>query len=500
MSTVNKKMLIESVSHETRIAILEDDRLTELFLERPQHRGIVGNVYKGRVNRVLPGMQAAFVDIGLNRDAFLYVNEVTEQVATFDDLDSEVQDSESPREATRPSIDELLSPGEELIVQVLKDAMPNKGARVSTQITLPGRFLVLLPNVPHLGISRRIEDEVERQRLHELLSELRPPGDGLIVRTAGAGSSREELASDLGYLVELWQGIRERGMAVSAPTLFHRDLDLTLRVVRDYLTHEFSVLWVDNEEAYERTLEFVDRTLPSLVGRIKLFQQDAGLFAHFGIEEEIEAALKTKVWLKSGGYIVIHPTEALVAIDVNTGRYVGRHNLEETVLITNLEAVKEVVRQIRLRNLGGIIVIDLIDMAELNHREQVFQALSAELSKDRARNKVLNISEFGLVEITRKRSRPSLERLLTQACPYCRGTGRISTPSTVCLELRRQVLRQRRRFFSGDLLLRVHPEVAQELQHTSQAILAELEHELACHVLVQGDPELHQERFVILEV
>lgn len=497
---MNKKMLIESDPHETRIAILEQDRLTELFVERDQHRGIVGNIYKGRVNRVLPGMQAAFVDVGLMRDAFLYVNEVFDPFAEVEELDAESGDETEHREVARPSIDDLLTPGQELIVQVLKDAMPNKGARVSTQITLPGRYLVLLPNVPHLGISRRIEDEPERERLHLLLEELRPDGDGLIVRTAGVGSTREELESDLAYLLDLWRGIRELGARVAAPTLFHRDLDLTLRVVRDYLSDDFSILWVDSEETYERTVEFVGKMLPNLLDRVRFFQKDDNLFEHFDIEEEIEAALKNKVWLKSGGYIVIHQTEALVAIDVNTGRYVGRRNLEETVLTTNLEAVREIVRQIRLRNLGGIIVVDLIDMTELAHREQVFEVLSEELDKDRARNKVLSISEFGLVEITRKRSRPSLERLLTQPCPYCRGTGRINSTATVCLELRRQVLRQHRRFRDTDILLRLHPEVAQELQKDDLPILQELERELGCRVLLQSEPDLHQERFVVLEV
>ncbi len=510
---IPKKMLVESDLHEIRVAVLEEDRLAELFIERRERLGVVGNIYLGRVSRVLPGMQAAFVNIGLERDAFLYVDEVSDPVATFDEMEDENDDQTpdpevepaviaepAPAEAHDRSIDQLLRTGQEIVVQVLKDALPNKGARVSTQITLPGRSLVLLPNVTHLGISRRIEDEDQRQGLREILEEIQPPEVGLIVRTAGADATRAEFENDLAYLTRLWGRIRGRTEKVAAPTLLHRDLDLALRVVRDYLSEEYSAIVVDGEGTYERIVDFVDQVQPSLVGRVKLFQQDSALFERFAVDAEIEAALKTKVWLKSGGHIVIHPTEALVAIDVNTGRYVGRHNLEDTVLTTNLEAVAEIVRQIRLRNLGGIIVIDLIDMVEPDHREQVSEALAAEMARDRAKHRVLNISEFGLVEITRKRSRPSLERLLTQPCPYCRGTGRIKSLSTIGLELRRQLLRQRHRFGDREILLRVHPDVAGALQRIEQPILRELERELRAEILLQSDPGLHHERFDILEV
>lgn len=506
---MTKKMLIEHDTHETRVAILEQDRLTELFIERRHELGVVGNIYKGRVNRVLPGMQAAFVDIGLDRDAFLYVSEVMDPALSIDEMDEHVEDhddspDDTPQEPPEPverSIDQLLKPGQEVVVQVLKDAMPNKGARVSTQLTLPGRSLVLLPNVTHLGVSRRIEDEEEREQLRALLEEIQPSGAGLIVRTAGADAGREDLESDLAFLTRLWDRIRDRSDRVSAPTLIHRDLDVALRVVRDYLSEDFSVIWVDGEETYERIVDFVDQVQPSLLSRVKLHHhQNRGLFERFDLDEEIEAALKTKVWLKSGGHIVIHPTEALVAIDVNTGRFVGSRNLEDTVLTTNLEAVEEIVRQIRLRNLGGIIVIDLIDMVEKEHQQQVFESLEQELSKDRAKYKVLNISEFGLVELTRKRSRPSLERLLTQPCPYCRGTGRIKSLSTIALDLRRQMLSRRSRYHDREILLRVHPDVAKALQKQEQSILTELENELKVGILIQSDPELHHERFDILEV
>jgi ribonuclease G len=505
---MTSKMLIESDPHQTRIAILEDDRLTEIFVERHRHRGLVGNVYKGRVTRVLPGMQAAFVDVGLERDAFLYVSDVASDVEAMEELEiEEPRHADEPpshsvhHHAPAPSIDELLKPGQEIIVQVVKDPLPNKGARISTHVTLPGRYLVLLPTVRHLGVSRRIEDEAERDRLLGLIGHFSGGNGGLIVRTVGEGKGPEEFESDLAYLARLWERTRHRAAKVSAPTLLHQDLDLALRVVRDMLRPDFSVLWVDGEETYERIVEFLDQVQPSLVAKVKLFRQGATLFEQFGIEEQIEAALKSKVWLKSGGYIVINPTEALVAIDVNTGRFVGQSNLEDTVLQTNLEAVQEIVRQIRLRDLGGIIVIDLIDMIEQEHREQVFAALDSELKKDRAKTKMLNISEFGLVEITRKRSRANLERLLTQPCPYCAGRGRIKSIATICLNLRKDLLHLRGRFGQQpELLLRVHPEVARALQQEERAILDELERSLGVRILLQSDPELHHERFDVVEV
>ncbi len=504
---MTSKMLIESDPHQTRIAILEDDRLTEIFVERHRHRGLVGNVYKGRVTRVLPGMQAAFVDVGLERDAFLYVSDVASDVEAMEELEiEEPRPADEPpvqsvHHGPAPSIDELLKPGQEIIVQVVKDPLPNKGARISTHVTLPGRYLVLLPTVRHFGVSRRIEDEAERERLLALISQLSGGNGGLIVRTVGEAKGPEEFESDHAYLSRLWEKIRHRAARVSAPTLLHQDLDLALRVVRDLLRPDFSVLWVDGEETYERIVEFLDQVQPSLVSKVKLFRQGATLFEQFGIEEQIEAALKSKVWLKSGGYIVINPTEALVAIDVNTGRFVGQSNLEDTVLQTNLEAVQEIVRQIRLRDLGGIIVIDLIDMIEQTHREQVFGALDGELRKDRAKTKMLAISEFGLVEITRKRSRANLERLLTQPCPYCTGRGRIKSVATICLNLRKELLHLRGRFGQQpELLLRVHPEVARALQQEERAILDELERSLGVRILLQSDPELHHERFDVVEV
>lgn len=494
-------MLVESHRHQSRVAVLEDDRLTELFVERVREKGLVGNVYKGRVTRVLPGMQAAFVNIGLERDAFLYVSDVGEAPDDPEPEEAEAGEGEEPEERRQgpptASIEELLEQGEELVVQVTKDPLPNKGARITAHVTLPGRYLVLLPEVHHLGVSRRIEDDVERERLLETIAGLSSPLGGIIVRTVGEGKGRPEFEADLEYLSGLWQRIDRQGAKVRAPTLLHQELDVVLRSVRDVFSDDFEILWVEGEETYERIVSFLDHVQPRLLDRVKLYSKEDSLFQRFRIEDEMQGALRSKVWLKSGGYLVINPTEALVAIDVNTGRFTGGQDLEDTVLQTNLEAIQEVVRQIRLRDLGGIIVLDLIDMVEVEHRQQVEKALELELAKDRAKNRVLNISEFGLVELTRKRTRPSLERLLTQPCPYCRGRGRIRSATTTCLNLRRHVLEMIREEEgeTGDLLVRVHPEVASALQQEEAAILEELQEILGGRLVLQGDGEMHREGF-----
>lgn len=498
-------MLVESNLHETRIAVLEDERLTELFVERVRERGLVGNVYKGRVTRVLPGMQAAFVNIGLERDAFLYVSDVgpveTPEVDDDLNLDGELESGLPERDPPPPpSIQELLRQGEELVVQVTKDPLPNKGARITAHVTLPGRYLVLLPGVHHLGVSRRIDDEEERQRLLGLLESLESSVGGLIVRTVGEGVDREAFATDLTYLEGLWQRIQQRAAKVGAPTLLHRELDLALRTVRDLFSEDFELLWVDGEEIYARIVDFLDQVQPTLVGRVKLYGRDEPLFQSYRIDQEMEAALRSKVWLKSGGYLVIHPTEALVAIDVNTGRFTGTQDLEDTVVKTNLEAIREVVRQIRLRDLGGIIVLDLIDMEDEENRQLVFSALEQELAKDRTKNRVLSISEFGLVELTRKRTRPSLERMLTQPCPYCQGRGRIRSLATICLSLRRDALNRRHELVGAELLLRVHPDVAEALQRDERPVLDELQELLEAPVMVQSDTTLHHEQYDLSEL
>ena len=499
-SPVTRRLLLESDPHQTRVAVLEDGKLTEIYMERRKSRGVVGNVYKGRVSRILPGMQAAFVDIGLARDAFLFAGDVRETLSDLDELaEADPQTREFPAVDIRP-IEDLLSKGDELIVQVVKAPLPNKGARITTEITLPGRFIVYVPTVRNLGVSRRIRDAEERERLRLLLEELAPEDAGLIVRTAGEGRRKEDFAADLGFLARRWSGIEEQARAVKAPALLHEDFDLALRTIRDRFTDEVVELLVDGTEVYERVVDFASEVAPLLVDRIRLFEEEAALFARLGIENEITAALKSKVWLRSGGYIVINPTEALVAIDVNTGRFVGKKNLEDTVFKTNLEAVKEIVRQIRLRDLSGIIVVDLIDMGDPEHREEVWLALERELRKDRAKNQALRLSEFGLVEITRKRSRDNLARLLTRPCPECGGSGRILAVTTICLKLRREVLARCKHLDDHKLVVRVHAEVAAAFDSDQHEILDELREALGDQLVIQADDRLPHECYEITEV
>ena len=483
----------------TRVAVLENDRLTEIHLERRKNRGVVGNVYKGRVSRILPGMQAAFVDIGLTRDAFLYVGDVRDAISDQDELaDADPQTMEFPPAEFKP-IERLLTEGQQLIVQVVKAPLPNKGARITTEITLPGRYVVFVPTVENLGISRRIADPEERERLRSILEEIGTSDGGLIVRTAGEGKEREDFLSDLEYLCGCWRQVQSAAGEKSAPSLLHEDQDLVLRAVRDRFTDDFDELLVDGTETYERIVEFAAEVAPWLEARARLFEDEGSLFAQLGIEREIDAALKSKVWLKSGGYIVINPTEALVAIDVNTGRFVGQKNLEATVLHTNLEAVEEIVRQIRLRDLSGIIVVDLIDMAEVESQEQVFAALQRELRRDRAKHQVLSLSDFGLVEITRKRSRENLSRILTRPCPECGGSGRILSLSTICLKLHREILARGNRLGDRKLMVQVHPEVLWILETNHEDILEELRQALGDQLTIEADEGLHHEQYNIIE-
>jgi ribonuclease G len=519
-----KELLISAGDRETRVAVLEDGRVAEVQIERRRQRGVVGNIYKGRVTRVLPGMQSAFVDLGLEKDAFLYVADVGDEVDDFDRFGAaeeepeplrngaeaaaklgleEVSDPDAESAAPKPplpSIDELLREGQEVVVQVTKDMIAHKGVRITTHVTLPGRTLVYMPTIDHLGVSRRIENEEERNRLKEILMGLRKGPGGFIVRTAGEGRGADEFSSDRRYLSKLWEQIRRKAERTGAPALLHRDLDLALRAARDIFGQDFATLWVDDDEEYQRVVEFLDQVQPELVQKVKLYRKSTPLFEENGVEAEIENALKPKVWLKSGGHIVINQTEALVAIDVNTGKFVGKSRLEDTVLKTNLEAVQEIVRQIRLRDLGGLLVIDFIDMEEEAHRAELVAALEGELKKDRAKNRMLPVSEFGLVEITRKRQRQSLERALTMPCPYCAGAGRIKNVTTIVLEIRREILKKVEEGEAHSLLLRVHPEIYRALMGEERRLVEELEERIGMPIHVQSDEHLHHEGFdIVLE-
>jgi ribonuclease G len=497
---MSREIVINATKHESRIAVLDEGQVVELWIERTRHRTVVGNIYKGRVTKVLPGMQSAFVDLGLERDAFLYVSDVLDD---FEEYESEASDELPLDEVNhRPeaSISDLLREGQEIVVQVSKDSIAGKGARITSHVTLPGRFLVYMPTVNHIGVSRRIEDEAERTRLKDMLERIRPQGiGGFIVRTAGEQRDEEEFRADLKYLTDLWEQIKRRAEKASAPTAIHHDLDLILRTIRDVLSPEFKTVWVDSVEEYQRIVEFIDQIQPQLVSRVRLYRRDEPIFDEFSIEPEIGKALKSKVWLKSGGYIVINQTEALVAIDVNTGKYVGKKNLEETVFRTNLEAAKEIVRQIRLRDLGGIIVLDFIDMEEPANRTTLFQTLEAEIRKDRSKTKILQISEFGLIEMTRKRVRQSLERSLTQACPYCAGSGRIKSNTTVALEIWRELMKAPDLHEGQDVIVRVNPTVYGTL-HAGDPIFEEVERNLGIHLVFKPDDSLHHEQFDIMSI
>jgi ribonuclease G len=520
---MTKEMIISSTAHETRVAILEDDQVAEIFIERERQRGVVGNLYKGRVSKVLPGMQSAFVDLGLERDGFLYVSDVAE---TFEELDKfDTEDDEAgatgngtPRSASaprgrdreqkrpEPKIEELLKEGQEIIVQVAKEPLGTKGARLTSHATMPGRFLVFMPTVDHVGVSRKIDSREERSRLRGIVREFRQQTGftgGVIIRTAAAGRPKDDILSDLNYFHKIWTEIRTKSETSRAPAVVYREQSLVAKLLRDLLTDDYTAIRIDNEPEYRKILEMVERFMPALAPRVMLYDKDFPIFEEYGVQQEIDRALRSKVWLKSGGSIVINQTEALVAIDVNTGRYVGKKSagrLEDTILKTNLEAVKEIVRQIRLRDLGGIIVLDFIDMEEKKNRQKVYQAVEQELRRDRAPSKALQVSDFGLVIITRKRVKQSLERVLTEPCPYCAGSSVIKSSSTICYEILSEVKK-----ISGDLdgqslLLRVNPDIARALREEERAVLKELKQTVGRDVTVKPDVLLHHEQFDLMAI
>ncbi len=510
MSAVAREILINSAPFETRVALLEKQRLIEIFIERTRDKGIAGNIYQGRVTRVLPGMQAAFVDIGLEKSAFLHGSDL------YADLGEEflAEDGNTPIEVVagtgapagkaaprRPPIEERLKKGQEILVQVAKQPIGSKGARVTALISLPGRHLVFTPSSHHLGVSRRIEDENERARLKEIVESERPPEGGFIIRTACEGLTKREIQGDIRFLLKLWNRIVHKSEQAGAPALLHYDMDLALRTVRDLFTADTHRLVVDNARDHQRILDFVDTVMPRLKSRVELYDEAEPLFDRFGIEVQIAKALDRKVWLKSGGYIVIDHTEALTVIDVNTGRYVGKKNQEETVLKTNLEAVKTIVEQLRLRNIGGLIVIDFIDMEDHDSQRQVFEAFSDALKKDKARSKLLPISELGLIEMTRKRTRESLMQLLCAPCSTCDGKGHAKTTATIAYEVLRRI--QREGAVNPTLIqitVNVHPVVAQFLQQQEDRTLQAMEARLNKKIVVKATPNLTESQFEISAV
>ena len=506
---MGKRIVVNAGVTETRLAVQDGNLLTELYVERADRRSIVGNIYKGVVTNVLPGMQAAFVDIGLTKDAFLYAGDYTanlgqgdpapeapdaeEETADVDVGDAEAE-AEPRREAVGP-IEEMLRKGQEVLVQVSKEPLGTKGARVTSFVSIPGRYIVYMPQARHVGVSRRIHDDAERDRLRAIVKGLPPPPGGFIVRTVAEGKGDEDLVADIQFLSRLWSQVLARFEAAKAPSLLHEEMDVTFRVVRDLFSPEVEEFLVDSEAAYEKCLHFATSLVPQLAPRVKRWDKDAPIFEATGIERDIDKALRRRVWLKSGGYIVIDHTEALVAIDVNTGKYVGKRDLEETILKINLEAVTEVVRQIRLRDLGGIIIIDFIDMERFEHRDQVFKALKRVLADDKARTNVLEISELGLVEMTRKRVRQSLQSLFCAPCPTCKGSGVVKSDATLAAEIFRKIQAGAHEGGPREVVVRVHPEMAHHLESTQRDGLERLQGLIGRKVVVQGVSSYHREQY-----
>jgi len=497
---MSQEIIINSTPQQIRVALLENDQVAELNIERRKHRGIVGNIYRGRVTKVLPGMQAAFVDIGLKKDAFLYVSDVYDNLEDEDtDFgDEEIEQEPAPKKrkhSKRPLIQDLLTRDQEVLVQIAKEPLGTKGARVTCHISLPGRYIVFMPTVEHIGVSRRIPSQGERNRLRKILKAVKPSNSGFIVRTAGEGREESDLVADIEFLIRLWGTIKQRNEGVSAPALVHEDLDLGLRTVRDLFTNKVDKLIIDSEEDYQKVLDFTEVTMPHLVDRIRLFVKDIPIFDHYGIEAELEKALQRKVWLKSGGYLVIDRAEALVAIDVNTGKFVGKKNLEDTIVKTNLEAAKEVARQVRLRDLGGIIIVDFIDMESQENKRKVVSTLEKELANDRARTNVLELTELGLVQMTRKRVRESLRQMLYQPCPYCKGMGHIKSEETICYEIQGAIQRIVSTTEKGNITVKAHPAVIAMLKNEEREIIQSIEEAYRRKIRLQEDKDLHQEVF-----
>jgi ribonuclease G len=498
---------------ETRVAVRESDQVVELHIERSNERGVTGGIYKGRVTRVLPGMQAAFVDIGLERAGFLYVADYRSDLS---DVDLDDEDGNGPSErrgggrrhasaaqrGLTPQIQDLLTEGNEILVQVAKEPLGTKGARITSRISLAGRHLVLMPSVSRVGVSRRIESDRERRRLRSIVEKHRTNKElGFIVRTVSHGVSDADIKADINYLTDLWTGIQKRCDEIrEVPALIHQEPPLHLRILRDLTTHETKQIIVDDPDAFGEMQDFVQHFMAAPRPKIVQYKGEKALFDNHRIEAEIEEALGIKVWLKSGGYLVINQSEALTAIDVNTGRFTGgkSRNLEETILKTNLEAVREIVHQVRLRNMGGLIILDLIDMELAANREKVYRSLLDALREDKAKVNLLKISELGLIEMTRKRSRENLIQALGEPCPDCEGRGYIQSSRTICHKIFRELPKAAKYLSSESLLLKAHPDVTSRLENQESEPLHKTEEKMGRKVLIRAEPGFHREQFEIL--
>ena len=487
---MSEEILVNMTPRETRVAVVENGVLQEIMVERSHSRGLVGNLYKGRVSRVLPGMQAAFIDIGLSRTAFLHASDITRS--------PHWEDAEPAQ--GRPDIRELVHEGKEILVQVLKDPLGTKGARLTTQISIPSRYLVFLPYGKGVGLSVRIEDEHERTRLKNAIQTFMEPGleGGYIVRTAGEDAGIDALRADMMFLARLWESIRERFAECPAGSLVHEDLPLPVRIMRDMMGEGVEVVRVDGRETFEWTRQFAEQFIPEFSDRVVHYTGRRPIFDLHGVDDEINRALERRVPLKSGGHLIIDQTEAMTTVDVNTGGFVGHRNLDETVLKTNLEAARAIARQLRLRNLGGIIIIDFIDMAESEHRDLVLQSLERALEGDPAKSQVCEVSSLGLVEMTRKRTRESLEHVLCEPCPTCRGRGSVKTAETVCFDVFREILREAGQYEVDELLVLASQSVVDLLLDEESSSLAEVEEMIGKPIRLQVETQYGPEQFDVV--
>ncbi len=499
------EIIVNKTGRETRVALIENGRLAELHVDRGDKRSHVGNVYLGRVVRVLPGMQAAFVDIGLERAAFLYAGDIYPEFVEnageegIDDPEATVAEA-TPRSKARagqPPIQDLIKEGQEVLVQIAKDPLGTKGARITTHITLPGRYMVFMPTVDHVGISRRIDKDKERRKLRDFVEKHRPPGCGFIVRTVSDGQPMSALKQDIDYLSATWARIQDGQTKAKAPACIHADHGLVLRVVRDAFNDSVDRMVLDDRDAFAEVQAFMSDFMPQAKDRVQLYRGADPIFDTFGVEVDITRSLGRKVWLKSGGYLIIDQTEALTAIDVNSGKFVGSSSLEDTTLQINLEAVTEIIYQLRLRNIGGIIVLDLIDMEKAANRERVYRAVEDECKKDRARTNVLKISELGLVEMTRKRTQDDLVRSISEPCHYCEGRGYTRSRTTVVYDILREILRESNRGRQPTIFVNAHPLVADLMYGDELPSVEALEARLSRRVVVRAMGHYHLERFEV---
>jgi ribonuclease G len=515
----NKILLVNVENYETRVALMNKGKLSEIVTERKADRGIIGNIYKGRVDRIVPGIGAAFVDIGVGKNCFLYVSDIYYDMKSYESWLSDTDDAtvDSPlvdpihgdeenlphhkhdeKDARYPvTIEDLLQEGQDILVQIVKEPLGKKGARATSHITLPGRFLVLMPTIRHIGISRKIQNGKERDRLRNMVKKLVPEEMGIIVRTAAEGATEEEFERDCNYLTSLWNKIQKRSDTSHAPSLIHHDLGLTFRVVRDMFNETIDALIIDSEEEYEKIFEIVNNVSPELKNRVYYHDIADSIFDVYDVESQIDKHLQRKIWLKSGGHIYIDEAEALVAIDVNTGKFTGGQDIEQTLVKTNIEAAKEIAHQIRARGLGGLLVVDFIDMKGRSNQRKVYESFLDALKDDRERYTVLEMTEVGLIQMTRRRVRPSLLKSLTQPCPYCEGNGVILSSDTMAIKVLRELKKVCRMTSKAKVMIKVHPDLHKILNDEMESELLKLGETYRKTISIMPDPKLHFEKYNI---